>query len=101
VAIQRRHEILQAPFIVRAPLGLIGGGAIGNILDRVQLGYVPDFIRVPRIGLFQVFNVSDAAIVVGTGVLVVALWFIEQRAPKKLAEAPAPTEETPSPPGLR
>jgi lipoprotein signal peptidase len=40
---------------------------------------VSDFIRVPRIPLFQVFNVADAAIVVGTVTLVLALWRAEQR----------------------
>lgn len=97
VAIQRRRQILEAHWAVRAPLGLIGGGAIGNIIDRVQLGYVPDFVRVPHIGIFQVFNVADASIVVGTAILVVAVWLLEQAAPKKVESQPA-EEATAAPP---
>ncbi len=43
------------------------GGALGNFLDRVRLGYVVDFIDV---GFWPVFNVADSAIVVGSLVLV-------------------------------
>ncbi len=47
-------------------LGLVLGGAIGNIVDRVRLGYVVDFLHFfwgPW--SFYVFNVADAAITVG------------------------------------
>ena len=43
-------------------LGLQIGGAIGNLLDRLLLGYVVDFIDV---GMWPVFNVADSSIVVG------------------------------------
>ncbi len=42
------------------------GGALGNFLDRIRLGYVVDFVDV---GFWPVFNVADSAIVVGTAVL--------------------------------
>ncbi|HEX8445810.1 MAG TPA: signal peptidase II [Sphingomonas sp.] len=48
-------------------LGLVLGGALGNILDRVRLGYVADFLDL-HFGVVQpflVFNVADAAITVG------------------------------------
>ncbi len=47
-------------------LGAILGGALGNIVDRVRLGYVVDFVHL-HIGYrsFYVFNVADAAITVG------------------------------------
>jgi signal peptidase II len=73
VALRSWRQILTAPWLVRVPLGLIGGGAIGNLIDRAEYGYVTDFIRVPHIWLFQVFNVSDASIVVGSTILLVAL----------------------------
>jgi signal peptidase II len=46
--------------------GSVLGGALGNFLDRVRLGYVVDFVDV---GFWPVFNVADSAIVVGTAVL--------------------------------
>ena len=47
-------------------LGLIIGGAIGNLIDRVQLGYVVDFIDVYfRNWHYPAFNVADSAITVG------------------------------------
>jgi signal peptidase II len=47
-------------------LGLVLGGALGNIVDRVRFGYVVDFLHVFwRDHNFWVFNVADAAISVG------------------------------------
>ena len=49
-----------------AALGLILGGAIGNLIDRLRYGYVVDFIHVHYGSLgFYVFNVADAAITIG------------------------------------
>ncbi len=49
-----------------AALGLILGGALGNILDRVRFGYVIDFLHVFwRQWSFWVFNLADAAITLG------------------------------------
>ena len=46
-------------------VGSITGGAIGNLVDRVRLGYVVDFISV---GPWPNFNVADAAITIGVAV---------------------------------
>ena len=43
-------------------LGLILGGTIGNLIDRLRLGYVTDFIDF---GIWPAFNIADSAIVVG------------------------------------
>jgi signal peptidase II len=51
---------------VQLILGLILGGAFGNLIDRVRLGYVVDFIQV---GWFPVFNLADSAITVGAALL--------------------------------
>ena len=49
-----------------AALGLILGGAIGNLIDRLRYGYVVDFIHFHYGSLgFYVFNVADAAITIG------------------------------------
>lgn len=53
-------------------LGLVLGGALGNIVDRVRLGYVVDFVHL-HVGdrSFYVFNVADAAITLGVAILIV------------------------------
>jgi signal peptidase II len=61
-------------------LGAILGGTLGNLTDRVRLGYVVDFISV-GIGdwRFPTFNVADSAVVLGIGLLVAYLTFAEGR----------------------
>ena len=56
-------------FILRIALGLQLGGALGNLLDRLQQGYVTDFIDV---GPWPIFNVADSAISVG---MVLMVWY--------------------------
>ena len=53
--------------IVQLCLGLIIGGAIGNIIDRIRFGYVVDFIHISWFP--GIFNVADSAITVGTVLL--------------------------------
>ena len=50
----------------RVCLGLIIGGALGNLVDRLFFGYVTDFIRV---GIWPTFNIADSAVVIGTIIL--------------------------------
>lgn len=62
-------------------LGAILGGAIGNIADRVRLGYVVDFLDL-HFGTFRpflVFNVADAAISIGVVLLVLRAFFARDR----------------------
>ena len=49
--------------------GLIIGGAFGNVVDRLRFGYVVDYIDTH---VWPVFNLADAAVVVGAGVLIAA-----------------------------
>ena len=51
-------------------LGLVLGGTVGNLIDRIYLGYVTDFIAV---GIWPAFNIADSAIVVGTIILAYSL----------------------------
>jgi len=71
-------------------LGLVLGGAVGNIADRARLGYVADFLD-PHIGgwhPFLVFNVADAAITIGVLILVLrALLAREHKAPAENVDA--------------
>lgn len=56
--------------LLAAGLALILGGALGNLWDRVALGYVVDFISVHYQGwYFPTFNIADSAITVGAGCL--------------------------------
>ena len=54
------------------------GGALGNLADRInpELGYVVDFIWI---GDFPVFNLADAAIVLGAFILVIGMWRQEKK----------------------
>lgn len=63
---------------MRIAVGLELGGAVGNLIDRIQIGHVTDFISV---GNFAVFNVADASITVGVVVMVIALWMEEKKNP--------------------
>ena len=60
---------------VHGALGLILGGALGNLLDRLRLGSVVDFIEV-YVGRYHWpnFNAADSAICVGVGLLVLDMW---------------------------
>lgn len=52
-------------------IGLIMGGAIGNVIDRIRFGFVVDFLDFSGTGVFPwVFNVADSAITVGIVLLV-------------------------------
>ncbi|MGE0399797.1 MAG: signal peptidase II [Kofleriaceae bacterium] len=57
----------------RIALGLVAGGALGNLIDRIRHGGVTDFIRW-RIGehRWPIFNVADAALLVGVVLMFVA-----------------------------
>lgn len=57
-------------------IGVLLGGAVGNLLDRVRLGYVVDFIDV---WFWPTFNLADVAIVIGCVALVSASWKNEFR----------------------
>ncbi len=62
--VRRRYAFLNNG-ISMAALGVVLGGTVGNLIDRLSLGYVTDFIGV---GTFPAFNVADASITTGTSV---------------------------------
>ncbi|MDR7856401.1 signal peptidase II [Tissierella sp.] len=64
-------------FFMRIGLGMLLGGAIGNFIDRVRLGYVVDFIsfRLFNIYDFPVFNIADISVVVGTIIILILILF--------------------------
>jgi signal peptidase II len=52
------------------PTGLIAGGALGNLIDRLRIGAVTDFIKFPD---WPAFNVADSAITIGVVILVLMI----------------------------
>lgn len=58
--------------ILRIPLAMILGGAVGNLIDRYRIGHVVDFIDAhwDDVYHFPTFNVADSAICVGMAVLI-------------------------------
>jgi len=61
-------------------MGMMLGGAIGNLVDRLRLGRVTDFIDFP---LWPSFNVADSSIVIGIGILLLGYALFTERPPPR------------------
>lgn len=66
--------------IVSILVGMILGGAIGNVIDRLRFGYVVDFIKTVG-GNFPIFNIADSCVSVGVVALSAYLFLLERRVP--------------------
>lgn len=82
--------------LLRLSLGLQLGGAAGNLLDRLRMGHVTDFVDV---GPWPIFNLADASIVVG---LILLVWIFvapggAREQAESQAEAASGNGETPAP----
>ena len=80
---------------IRTAAAMIIGGGIGNMIDRVVLGYVVDFIDVRAID-FYVFNTADSFVCVGCGMILVWTLYMELVAKKPAMDillGTAPKEE--------
>lgn len=83
---------------LRIALSMQLAGALGNVIDRLLLGYVTDFISV---GTFAIFNIADSSITVGVAVLLLGVWLQERKkkASQISTEPPAlPAEVVQTPP---
>ncbi len=70
------HAFVAQGWLATLTLGLLLGGAVGNLIDRLRLGYVVDFVDI-GIGTlrFYTFNVADSAISVSLVLLILmAVW---------------------------
>ncbi|MFC2047174.1 signal peptidase II [Chloroflexota bacterium] len=56
-------------------LGLVLGGTIGNLVDRLRFGYVTDFISI---GIWPAFNLADSAVVIGAIMFAYSLLFLSK-----------------------
>ena len=70
----------------RTSLRLIISGAIGNMIDRILLGYVVDLFDFRLIN-FPIFNVADILLCVGVGMMVIYILFMEPKIEKAKKEA--------------
>jgi signal peptidase II len=87
-------QISTVDWPLRLAMSMQMGGAIGNLLDRLTIGHVTDFISV---GTFPVFNIADSSISVGCVVLLLGVWWQERAAKKekiRAASADQPSEAT-------
>jgi len=74
---RERKKLPQAEI---AALGLIVGGGLGNLIDRVAQGYVVDFLNIH---ILPVFNVADMAVCAGSALLVYSVMILESRLGKE------------------
>jgi signal peptidase II len=82
--------------LTRFAFGLVCGGALGNVLDRIEYGLVIDFIHYQIPGLISnVSNLADHAIVLGVILIFIDSWRSDRRA--KQAEAAATSVESDDP----
>jgi signal peptidase II len=77
-----RHSFQLRRWGLRVALGLITGGIIGNLIDRVRVGHVIDFLFF-YIGQYHwpAFNVADSAICVGVGLYIILSWRNDRQQP--------------------
>lgn len=62
--------------LMRIAFSMQFGGALGNLVDRIKIGHVTDFISV---GTFPVFNIADACVTVGVSLLVLSVLIAERK----------------------
>jgi signal peptidase II len=74
------------------PLGMVLGGALGNIRDRARLGYVLDYadLHFGTIRPFLIFNVADACITIGVLIILARSLLSRDKPAKKPAAETAP-----------
>jgi signal peptidase II len=87
-------QISSVDWPLRLAMSMQMGGAIGNLVDRLTIGHVTDFISV---GKFPVFNIADSSISVGCVVLLLGVWWQERVAKKQKmqsASSDQPSEAT-------
>ena len=77
-------QLTESDWFLRVALGMQLGGAVGNLIDRITIKHVTDFISV---GNFAVFNIADASVTVGVGIMILGLWLQEKKQKSNLTES--------------
>lgn len=72
------------------PLGLVLGGALGNIVDRVRFGYVVDFadLHIGEFRPFMIFNLADAAITIGVVIILARSLLLREKSTERADPSP-------------
>jgi len=81
------RKVGMASLLGSISLGMVFGGAVGNLIDRIRIGHVTDFIYVRLWGetYWPAFNVADSCISVG---MILLIWFMIRQIVKKDATKP-------------
>ena len=83
-----RHSFMNDGSLDRVAVGLMVGGIVGNLIDRVRLGYVVDFLDFHwKTHHFPAFNVADAAICTGVGLYILSQYLAERREQREQPQA--------------
>ncbi|NQU40706.1 MAG: signal peptidase II [Lentisphaerae bacterium] len=94
-----RRSIMTDSLIHRCATALMIGGIVGNLIDRVRLGYVVDFLDfywIERGGPhhFPAFNVADSAICIGVGLYILTQVWPQPVGAETLADHPTPATDS-------
>lgn len=90
IIIVYNYRLPTGHYLFRFALGMQLGGALGNLVDRVRLGHVTDFLDF---GPWPVFNLADASIVAGVVVLIILMLLENQEEGEEMtAEAVAESD---------
>ena len=73
-------KLSEDDWFLKVALSMQFGGAVGNLIDRFTIGHVTDFVSI---GNFAVFNVADASVTLGVGIMILGLWIQEKREKEK------------------
>lgn len=89
-----RHSFQFNRMLGRLALSMIAGGIVGNLIDRVRLGHVVDFLDF-HVGRhhWPAFNVADAAICVGVALYILDSWRAEHETAGKTEQTETPTQD--------
>ncbi len=83
-AILYYYPQVEDDWTLKLAMGLQLGGAVGNLIDRLMMGKVTDFISI---SVFPVFNIADASISIGVAVLLLGVWLKEREEKLRAAQA--------------
>ncbi|QTS84015.1 Lipoprotein signal peptidase [Coxiella endosymbiont of Amblyomma nuttalli] len=73
-------RIRRSDYVIAIGLSLVIGGALGNLIDRIRLGYIVDFIDFHiKDWHYATYNLSDTAICIGTFLLMIHIVFIRKQ----------------------
>jgi signal peptidase II len=90
-------QVPRDDWLLRLAMGLQFAGALGNLVDRLTIGWVTDFISI---WIIPVFNVADLCITTGVVLLLISVWLKERQQPQtnELTDNPGSPSEKPAKP---